>query len=265
MKKFVFALLLLTMGFYGCVEPPDGNETINETVETAYYGDTATVDYILWVDEAVIDTSMADVAQTEGIYTPFRDYEPLEVPLLLGGQFIDGFVSGIIGMEVGETRTVEVAPADAYGEYDDSLVHTLPRYYSKNGLEEVPISYFEERNITVENGTTFNTDIGTVFIEDFNETSATIFYYFRAGDEFEYNGFTHVVAASYPSNLTYLIRIDAEENETYYTASPLTGQPVNAKAIEVTNGTITLDENGPLAGKTLVYDITLVDLVKATT
>ena len=40
------------------------------------------------------------------------------------GKVIKGFETGVLGMSVGQTRTVKMKPAEAYGPKDDSLVWT---------------------------------------------------------------------------------------------------------------------------------------------
>lgn len=258
MKKLL-ALFLFGMFLFGCLEPEPPVEG-----PTANYGDTATVDYILWIGGELTDTSMEEVATEEEIYNPFRDYVPLELKIILGEEspYIEGFVKAIVGMKVNETRTVDIPPGEAYGEYDPSLAYMLPRYYNKSAFETLPRNYFEERNITIENGTSFSTDIGTLFIHEFDNDTVTIMYVFQPGQSFEYNGFAHNVVST-SENFTYLIRIDAEENKSYYSLSPITGYMKYLRVTEVTNDSITIDENGPLAGKMLTYNITLVDLEKA--
>lgn len=43
------------------------------------------------------------------------------------GQLIRGFDSAVVGMSVGETRTVKIAAEDAYGDHDERLVHAVER------------------------------------------------------------------------------------------------------------------------------------------
>ena len=52
--------------------------------------------------------------------------EPLEFTCM-AGQMIPGFDKAVRDMEVGETKTVRLAPADAYGEYNPALVQKVPR------------------------------------------------------------------------------------------------------------------------------------------
>jgi FKBP-type peptidyl-prolyl cis-trans isomerase 2 len=43
-----------------------------------------------------------------------------------GGRVIQGFDDAVRGMAVGETKTVRIEPADAYGEYDPERVVEIP-------------------------------------------------------------------------------------------------------------------------------------------
>ena len=52
-----------------------------------------------------------------------------------GGQMIPGFDNAVLGMTVGETKTVTLAPADAYGELNPEAFQTTPRSSFPEGLE----------------------------------------------------------------------------------------------------------------------------------
>src|ERR1051325_8843602 len=43
------------------------------------------------------------------------------------GEVIAGFDEGVRGMEVGETKEINIAPEQAYGEYYEELVKVVPR------------------------------------------------------------------------------------------------------------------------------------------
>jgi peptidylprolyl isomerase len=51
--------------------------------------------------------------------------EPLEFTVG-AGQMIKGFDTGVRGMAVGEKKTIEIAPQDAYGERDDEAIIEFP-------------------------------------------------------------------------------------------------------------------------------------------
>jgi FKBP-type peptidyl-prolyl cis-trans isomerase 2 len=42
-------------------------------------------------------------------------------------QVIPGFEQGVIGLEAGETKTIEIEPADGYGEFRDDLMAEVPK------------------------------------------------------------------------------------------------------------------------------------------
>ena len=60
------------------------------------------------------DGSIFDSSLVEG-------REPLKAKLG-EGQLIRGFEAGLIDMGIGENKTIEINPTDAYGEYDESLI-----------------------------------------------------------------------------------------------------------------------------------------------
>ena len=81
--------------------------------EQAKDGDTVRVSYVgKLADGAVFDQS------AEG--------EPLEFRVG-AGQVIAGFDEGVRGMQVGDRRTVEIEPGDAYGPRVEALVNQVPR------------------------------------------------------------------------------------------------------------------------------------------
>jgi FKBP-type peptidyl-prolyl cis-trans isomerase 2 len=43
------------------------------------------------------------------------------------GQFLDGFENAVLGMEVGEEKTIDLSPSEAYGEYNPDLVRIVRR------------------------------------------------------------------------------------------------------------------------------------------
>ena len=66
---------------------------------------------------------------------------PLAV-MIGSGQLFPALEDRMLGMEAGETRELEIPPADAYGEWSPDLVRTMPRDRLPPGLDlEVGSSY----------------------------------------------------------------------------------------------------------------------------
>jgi peptidylprolyl isomerase len=51
------------------------------------------------------------------------------------GELIEGFESGVIGMEVGDRKTIEIAPAKGYGERSDELTAVVSREQIPSHIE----------------------------------------------------------------------------------------------------------------------------------
>ena len=108
--------------------------------------------------------------------------EPLTATLGQG-QLIPGFENGLIGMTVGEKKTIEIDPSDAYGEVNPQMVSEVP-------LTQVPEGV-------------------------------------KVGDQLQ--------------------------GQNQY-------GPVNVVVKEVTESTVILDMNHPLAGKKLIFDLEVVSM-----
>ncbi|MDE1844697.1 MAG: peptidylprolyl isomerase [Thaumarchaeota archaeon] len=59
------------------------------------------------------------------------------------GQVIKGFDDAILGMREGEEKQFSIAPAEAYGEHDPTLVQKVPREIFPPDTELVPGLLFE--------------------------------------------------------------------------------------------------------------------------
>ena len=135
-------------------------------------GDTVKVHYTGTLDDGtVFDTS--------------KDRDPIE--FTLGNKMvIDGFDNAVTGMEVGETKSVSLAPDEAYGQPRDELIGAVER-------------------------------------------------------------------SRLPEDLT-------PEVGMFLQAQSPDGQVNDVKITEVTDDTITIDANHPLAGQTLNFELTLVEI-----
>ena len=83
---------------------------------SAQNGDTVSVHYLgKFPGGKVFDTSMKSEAIKAGLFSPARDYKPLQV-LLGQHQVISGFEEALLGMKINETREITLLPEKAYGK-----------------------------------------------------------------------------------------------------------------------------------------------------
>lgn len=87
-------------------------------------GDSVTLEYTGRLDDGtVFDTSREPVAEEAGLVElqPDREYAPLTVEIG-AGEIIEGLEESLIGLDHGESETVEIPPEKAYGEWVDESV-----------------------------------------------------------------------------------------------------------------------------------------------
>lgn len=90
-------------------------------------GDKIIVDYIGRLDDHnVFDTSVESIAKASGKYNPHRDYEAGLEFTVGAGQMIAGFDAGVVGMKLGETKTLKIPADQAYGQKKDELIGKIP-------------------------------------------------------------------------------------------------------------------------------------------
>lgn len=120
---YFIAILLLISTIFGSGCTDNGNEGGDSRAVKS--GDTVQVDYTGKLEDGtVFDTSKEDVAKQAGIYVD-GSYAPITF-VAGAGQMIKGFDKGVIGMKVGEEKTITIPPEEAYGEYDKSKILVIP-------------------------------------------------------------------------------------------------------------------------------------------
>ena len=89
-------------------------------------GDFVKIAYTAWTVEGgdLVDTTDESVAEEEGVDTEGQEFAPRTIVLGEGHLFPD-VESAIVGSEVGDSDSVEIPAADAFGEYDEESVRTV--------------------------------------------------------------------------------------------------------------------------------------------
>ncbi|MDS0292657.1 FKBP-type peptidyl-prolyl cis-trans isomerase [Halogeometricum luteum] len=82
-------------------------------------------------DDTVVDTTDEEVAEEAEIDTDEYDFEP-RVIIVGAGHIFESVDDALVGAEVGDTGTVEIPAAEAFGEFDDDEVRTV----SANKIDE---------------------------------------------------------------------------------------------------------------------------------
>lgn len=99
-------------------------------------GDTVTIHFVGTLDDGTIfdSTREENTCEHDGCETDECGTEgcgcdeagPMELTIG-GGEFFTQVEEALIGMAVGETKTVQIPAAEAFGEYDPEKVFTVPR------------------------------------------------------------------------------------------------------------------------------------------
>ncbi|WP_254529745.1 FKBP-type peptidyl-prolyl cis-trans isomerase [Natrinema gelatinilyticum] len=104
-------------------------EVADETAEEAdglQEGDFVEIEYTAYTveDEQLVDTTDPEVAEEEGVADQGQEFKPRTIALGEGHIFED-VEDAIVGSESGDSGTVTISAADAFGEYDPDAVETV--------------------------------------------------------------------------------------------------------------------------------------------
>jgi FKBP-type peptidyl-prolyl cis-trans isomerase 2 len=132
MMALIVVAIVVACGAIGYVIYTRGGDD-GGNQRTIVSGDTVTLDYIgMLPDGRVFDTSLWAVAQDDANYSKsltfkLRDNESYEpFPMTAGnygsGGTIKGFALGVIGLQVGDQKLIEVAPEDGYPLLPEMLI-----------------------------------------------------------------------------------------------------------------------------------------------
>lgn len=140
---------------------------VNNSDKKVEKGDSVSVHYVGKLEDGtVFDTSEKEVAMEAGTYNEMRDYEPLKFTVG-AGQMIKGFDEGVVGMKVGEEKTLKIPPEEAYGEYMEEYAREIPR----NAVDFIPEVGMQLATETGLRGTITNVSEEN-FVVDFNHSLA---------------------------------------------------------------------------------------------
>jgi len=103
-------------------------------------GDFVLVDFVGRIKETgeIFDLTVEEVARENGIYEPNFIYKP--VPVIVGSHMIiKGVEEALMGMNVGEKKTITVKPEDGFGNRSEKLVKLIPiSEFKRQDIEPYP-------------------------------------------------------------------------------------------------------------------------------
>lgn len=279
MKKLLILIVATALLFSGCV----GQQKVVKV------GDNVSVDYIGRTEDGkVFDTSIESVAIQNTMFDPQRQYQPLNFTVGKG-QMIKGLEEGVIGMKVGDKRTLKIPPENGYGPIDPKKIQAIPVMQSipvmttVSKVLEIPADQFKSSfgpNHSVgDNVNIPNTNINLTVKSIGSNVSLT--YNLAVGYKILQKGapWNETVVSVDDKNITF--KIDVKKNDIIN----IQNAPWNTTVIDVNSTNITLrhdaipdkevtgmfgsvrihfnetsiilDQNNKLAGKTLIFDVTL--------
>lgn len=278
----ILAVITTTILFAGCLGQNNPPTTEEKTVKE---GDKIKVDYIgyigIWNNTTetyekggIFDTSIYNIANDTN-YTKSEEFEKRDkssytsLEFIVGsGEMIKGFDDGVIGMRVNENRTVIVQPKDGYGEFNLSNIDNTTKLYLEVNITET-INKAEFERLTNETAKE-----GIKFIHPVYQWNSTV--YEVEGDIVIIKNLPYEDDWNYFINRTIQIRdyawnstiVSINESIIKLKHAPEKGKKVNFNgkqgriySIDETNETILIDLNHKLAGKVLIFEITLLAIL----
>ncbi len=252
MRAWLFFCLILLLT--GCVSKPMQEAPTAEKIAVAEEGDVIVLDYIGRTSDTgeLVSTSYESVAldskekKSEGFAGD--NYGPIN--LTIGSGVMPAIEKAALGMRAGEEKEVLVQASEAYGERLPELVRTVERTATLPIITEVPLERFQ--TVPKEGAKVDLRYWEAQVIEVTNDSVAL--------RHMPTNG-SNVITPYGPAIVTL--------NETHVltTLNPELGAFVEtplgrAKIINFDAATVTLDHNHPLAGKNLVYQIKIKEIIK---
>ncbi|MEA1994488.1 MAG: FKBP-type peptidyl-prolyl cis-trans isomerase [Euryarchaeota archaeon] len=308
MKKLIVSMILI--GFIvtaGCLsdnEEKDGEEQ-DSVVEP---GDVVAIYYIAWEKESglVFETSIQKDANVtkETEFNGTQEHKPMNVTVKAANPApgtittLPGLEEALMGMKLGETKTVEIPPEKAYGLPDESQikkinrVQDVPRYLKVPQTEEVPLSSLQhmvkgditEGNtvelvgwwdvdilsikddmVTIKHHPTMDAEIhvryGPYKVIEITEEKIKTEFNLEEGEKLEIPDFKGIVSEI--KEETVLVRLVYRVGEGVQNTLPECEHCFKfGKVIEVTEEYVKIDFNFPLKGKTVIFKVKLVNIEK---
>lgn len=280
MKKRLILLAAVILLLSGCIDQKTGNQ------KTVNIGNNVSVDYAGYLNGQVFDTSNESIAKENNLL-PDKKYEP--ILFTVGkGQIIKGFDEGIIGMKVGESKTLTIPPEKAYGPRNPQMIQTIPTVQKIPITRTLPKSFeipadefssvFGAGHKIGDNIEIPGTNINATILNMSTTSNVSISYNLAVGNKISAGApWNDTVIKIDDKNIT--VKSEAEKNVTFnfegypwnttvtnvdpdyitltHNSIPDTSVQNGSTRIHFNDTYITLDHNNILAGETLTFNVTV--------
>ncbi len=255
-----------------------GGQSEGTSSEVVAAGQTIKVDYIgKLTDGRIFDTSYYSVASDDALYPKAlsftlranTSYTPLSFEVG-AGKMISGFDAAVVGMKVGETKTVTLTPAEAYGEMVPSKLITFDLVQTVPLLETFTATAFQaEFQVSPVAGMTVTDPVygWGVTVLEYNQGADRV----TVKNVPTVNTSYHIYGSTTGWDLM-VINIDSGTNQITFEHQLSDEDSDMIKGVDgtttffltqvnVANGTAVMNYNTELLGKSLVFTITIVDII----
>ena len=251
--RIVFGALLLLIVLFALYTFTGKSATDGDTVQVNYIGKLQ--------DGSVFDTSIQAEAVKANIYDKNRPYAPFS--FIIGKkQVVPGFEDAVRSMKKGETKTVTIPPEQAYGQAQpDLILRDIKKTFQTDESMTIPLHEFTRafnkqpqlQEILSPPGSPFTLQVSTI-------QNDTVTLRRRA---------TIGQTVQSPEREWPIRVIAIDKGKITFMQEPQIGQriasasqPRPGRVIQVHADSYDINFNTPLAGKTLIFTITLVDFKK---
>ncbi len=273
------------------VTPPVTTTQTSATIDGPVIasGSKATINYTLHegtADGKVLETTSESVAIQYGIFTTGSTYQPFQVDIGTNSVIV-GFERGLLGMKKGELKMIQVLPEDGYGT--GAVLKEIPKYViapvftmtqDKKLLEDTVTQTVEKSSL---NDEMKNAKVGQILtgangatakVMESTDTSVTFeienvdnpFYKkeVKVGAVADNAGATFKIVSI--TDTSVVLEVTNKESPFYNKKFdigekffPIPGGP-EVSIVAIGEDTVTIGETHPLAGKTLYFDVEIVDV-----
>jgi FKBP-type peptidyl-prolyl cis-trans isomerase 2 len=260
--------------------------------QTVQVGSNVTVNYIGAFGSGpqtgrVFDTSLYSVAVNNASYpksleftmrSPISEYTPLGVSVgpnvpssgytidnITFGGVVTGFWQGLLGLPVGQTRTIVVPASQGYGALVPSCLVTEPLTVTVPVVVTVPSENFttEYPNVTAAVGTEFSATPynWSAVVLNVNSTAVTVENLPSVGESVTANGLPAIVASITKTTITVVFQVTPSNYAGLLgssSASVCSSTQFTILSVNTATGTFVENYNREVVGQTLDFTVTVV-------